>query len=128
MYIFEILGTKFGEIYSQATLSCLLFPSLYHEPKKANHRNSDQMHAGLASEGVIPPFRRNLALGITRGPEFRPLLRGYPATVTKASMKRSYADSATCASSLCMISWLRCTDLRRISSPMTILEKLSEGE
>ena len=46
-----------------------MFPSLNAVgPKEANHSYSWQMHAGLASEGVMPPFRRNLALGMVKRP------------------------------------------------------------
>ena len=58
----HILCVRIGKRDSQAKLSCLVFPSLYGGPKKANHSYSWQIHAGLASEGMMSPFRRNLAL------------------------------------------------------------------
>ena len=42
----------------KAKLSCLVFPSLYGGPKKANHSYSWQINAGLASEGGASPKRQ----------------------------------------------------------------------
>ena len=69
-------GYEIGKRDSQAKLSCLVFPSLYGGPNKANHSYCWQIHAGLASEGMMPPFRRNLALGIVKRPWTQPAFGG----------------------------------------------------
>ena len=53
-----------------------MFPSLYSGPKKAIHSYSWQMLTGLASEGMMPPFRPISLSGWSRGPELSRLLEG----------------------------------------------------
>ena len=64
----HILCVRNRERGSEVKLRCLMFSSLYGRTKKANRSYSWQMHAGLASEGVMPLFRRNLALGMVKRP------------------------------------------------------------
>ena len=92
-------GFEIGKRDCQAKLSCLVFPSLYGGPKKANHSYSWQIHAGLASEGMMPPFRRNNAFGMIKRPWTQPAfwgalpqwwLKSQPQTITLQLLQQEH--------------------------------------